>query len=50
MYRAYAYLNFPFNIGAMDFKAATFTPAFFDSLGIGALLALFWNENLPRET
>jgi peptidoglycan/LPS O-acetylase OafA/YrhL len=48
-YRLYAYINFPFDIGAMDFKAGTLTLACLDSLGIGALLALVWNSNISKE-
>ncbi|UCH58728.1 MAG: acyltransferase, partial [Anaerolineales bacterium] len=50
IYRLYAYENFPFDIGAMDFKAATLTPASLDILGIGALLALLWHTNIRKET
>lgn len=50
IYRLYAYENFPFDIGAMDFKAATLTPASLDILGIGALLALLWHANIRKET
>jgi peptidoglycan/LPS O-acetylase OafA/YrhL len=48
IYRMFAYNMYPFDIGAMDFKAATLTPANLDSLAIGALLALLWNSNIPR--
>lgn len=48
-YRFYAYQNFPFDIGAMDFKAATLTLASLDSLGIGALVALLWRSNIQKE-
>jgi peptidoglycan/LPS O-acetylase OafA/YrhL len=48
-YRLYAYIHFPFDIGAMDFKAGTLTIACLDSLGIGALLALFWHSNISKE-
>jgi peptidoglycan/LPS O-acetylase OafA/YrhL len=49
-YRYYAYKNFPFDIGAMDFKAGTFTVASLDSLGMGALLALLWRSNIQKVT
>jgi peptidoglycan/LPS O-acetylase OafA/YrhL len=49
VYRFYAYMNFPFDIGAMDFKAATFLFGNIDSLAIGALLALLWNSRIPKE-
>jgi peptidoglycan/LPS O-acetylase OafA/YrhL len=48
-YRLWAYHAFPFDIGAMDFKAGTFTLANLDTLGIGALLALAWRSGLRRE-
>jgi peptidoglycan/LPS O-acetylase OafA/YrhL len=48
-YRLYAYIHFPFDIGAMDFKAGTLTIANLDTLGIGALLALVWNSNISKE-
>lgn len=50
VYRLYAYINFPFDIGAMDFKAATFPFGNLDSLAIGAILAFAWNSKLPKET
>lgn len=50
LYRAFAYKNFPFDIGAMDFKAATLTPANLDSLAIGALLAFVWTLDIPKTT
>jgi peptidoglycan/LPS O-acetylase OafA/YrhL len=50
VYRLYAYINFPFDIGAMDFKAGTFTLASLDSLGIGSLLALAWRSNIKKES
>jgi peptidoglycan/LPS O-acetylase OafA/YrhL len=49
VYRSYAYERFPFDIGAMDFKAGTFTLASFDSLAMGSLLALLWRE-MRRDT
>jgi peptidoglycan/LPS O-acetylase OafA/YrhL len=49
-YRLYAYTNFPFDIGAMDFKAATFTVANLDTLGVGALLSLVWNSSIPKKS
>ena len=49
-YRAWAYKSFPFDIGAMDFKAATFTAANLDTLGAGALLALLWRSGMSRQT
>ena len=48
IYRIFAYKMYPFDIGAMDFKAATLTPANLDSLAIGALLALVWSSNIPK--
>ena len=48
LYRAFAFKLFPFNIGAMDFKAATFTLGNVDSLAIGALLALVWRSEIPK--
>lgn len=48
IYRFYAYQSFPFDIGAMDFKAATLTLASLDSLGIGSLLALIWKSGTPK--
>jgi peptidoglycan/LPS O-acetylase OafA/YrhL len=48
IYRAIAYQLFPFDIGAMDFKAATLTPANLDSLAIGALLAVLWKSDVPK--
>ena len=50
IYRVFAYKMYPFDIGAMDFKAATFTPANLDSLAIGALLALLWSLDIPKPT
>ena len=50
IYRTFAYAYFPFDIGAMDFKAATLTPANLDSLAIGALLALAWTWEIPKAT
>lgn len=51
VYRAFAYVYFPaFDIGAMDFKAATLTPASLDILGVGALLSLLWNSSIPKES
>ena len=47
-YRFYAYQTFPFDIGGMDFKAATLL-ASLDSLGIGSLLALVWHSDMPKE-
>lgn len=49
IYRFYAYQTFPFDIGAMDFKAATLILASLDSLGIGSLLALVWHSDMPKE-
>jgi peptidoglycan/LPS O-acetylase OafA/YrhL len=49
-YRLYAYRNFPFDIGAMDFKAATLILANVDILAVGALLSLMWNSSLAKET
>lgn len=49
-YRLYAYHNFPFDIGAMDFKAATFLLGNLDSLSVGAILAFAWNSKVSRET
>jgi len=48
IYRIFAYNLYPFDIGAMDFKAATLTPANLDSLAIGALLALLWSSDIPK--
>lgn len=50
VYRLFAYLNFPFDVGAMDFKAGTFTFGSLDSLGVGALLALVWNSGIQNAT
>jgi len=50
IYRAFAYKLYPFDIGAMDFKAGTFTLGSLDSLAIGALLALAWSSDIPKET
>ncbi|MEC4888415.1 MAG: acyltransferase [Nitrospira sp.] len=50
VYRFYAYRHFEFNMDTMDFKAATFTVAHFDSLGIGALLAILWHSDVPQAT
>jgi peptidoglycan/LPS O-acetylase OafA/YrhL len=49
-YRLFAYQHFPFDIGAMDFKAGTLTPGCLDSLGIGSLLALLWHSSIPTDT
>ena len=49
IYRIIAYQIYPFDIGAMDFKAATFTLGNLDSLAIGALLALAWNSDIPKQ-
>jgi peptidoglycan/LPS O-acetylase OafA/YrhL len=49
-YRLFAYYRFPFDIGAMDFKAGTFILGHLDSLGIGALLAVAWQSNIKKET
>jgi peptidoglycan/LPS O-acetylase OafA/YrhL len=50
VYRYFAYFAYPFDIGAMDFKASTLTPGSLDSLGIGSMLALLWHSNLRKET
>jgi peptidoglycan/LPS O-acetylase OafA/YrhL len=50
IYRAIAYKIYPFDIGAMDFKASTLTLGSLDSLAIGALLALAWSSNIPKPT
>jgi len=50
IYRAIAYKLYPFDIGAMDFKASTFTLGSLDSLAIGALLALAWSSDIPKLT
>lgn len=50
IYRAFAYKIYPFDIGAMDFKASTLTLGSLDSLAIGALLALVWSSNIPKPT
>jgi peptidoglycan/LPS O-acetylase OafA/YrhL len=50
IYRLFAYKLYPFDIGAMDFKAATLTLGNLDSLTIGALLALAWRSNIPKQT
>lgn len=50
VYRFYAYRHFEFNIDTMDFKAATFTAAHFDSIGIGAVLAILWHSEIPKAT
>lgn len=48
IYRAFAYQIYPFDVGAMDFKAATLTPANLDSLALGALLAVLWKSDIPK--
>lgn len=48
IYRAFAYKMYPFDIGAMDFKASTLTLGSLDSLAIGALLALAWSSNISK--
>ncbi len=50
IYRIFAYQFYPFDIGAMDFKAGTFTLGNLDSLAIGALLALAWSSDIPKAT
>ena len=50
VYRTIAYINFPFDIGAMDFKAGTLTPGSLDSLAIGSLLALLFRSELKDES
>lgn len=50
IYRAFAYNLYPFDIGAMDFRAGTFTLGSLDSLAIGALLALAWSLDIPKQT
>jgi peptidoglycan/LPS O-acetylase OafA/YrhL len=49
IYRAFAYKMYPFNIWEGDFKAGTFTLGALDSLVIGAILALLWNSNIPKQ-
>jgi len=48
VYRLWAYTRFPFDIGAMDFKAGTLTLASLDALGVGSLIALLW-RSLQKE-
>jgi peptidoglycan/LPS O-acetylase OafA/YrhL len=50
IYRYWAYAAFPFDIGAMDFRAATFTFASLDTLGAGALLAVAWRSDTARRS
>jgi peptidoglycan/LPS O-acetylase OafA/YrhL len=50
LYRVFAYKLYQFDIGAMDFKASTFTLGSLDSLAIGALLALAWSLDIPKLT
>lgn len=50
LYRVFAYKMYQFDIGAMDFKASTFTLGSLDSLAIGALLALAWSLDIPKLT
>ncbi len=49
-YRLYAYEMHRFDISPFNFKSATFTLANFDSLGMGALLALVQRSKIHRET
>ncbi len=49
-YRLYAYVTFPFDIGAMDFKASTFPLGNLDSLSMGALLAFAWDSKVSKQT
>jgi peptidoglycan/LPS O-acetylase OafA/YrhL len=49
LYRAFAYVNFPLSLDALDFRASTLTPGLLDTLGIGALLAIAWESKTPRE-
>jgi peptidoglycan/LPS O-acetylase OafA/YrhL len=49
-YRFWAYQIYRFEISPFDFKAATFTLANLDSLGLGALLAFAWRTKLALRT
>lgn len=50
LYRFWAYQTYRFEISPFDFKAATFTLANLDSLGMGAMLAYFWRTKLTMAT
>ncbi|MEO8354719.1 MAG: acyltransferase [Chloroflexota bacterium] len=49
IYRFWGYQIYRHDISPFDFKAATFTLASLDSLGMGALLALHWRDSAGRE-
>jgi peptidoglycan/LPS O-acetylase OafA/YrhL len=50
IYRFWGYQTDRFGISPFDFKAATFTLASLDSLGLGALLAYTWRTKLALPT
>ena len=50
VYRFWAYQTYRFEISPFNFKAATFTLANLDSLGMGALLAYSWRTKFTMET
>jgi peptidoglycan/LPS O-acetylase OafA/YrhL len=49
VYRFSAYQLYRGDISPFDFKAGTLTPANLDSLGMGAMLAIFWHNRAYRE-
>jgi peptidoglycan/LPS O-acetylase OafA/YrhL len=50
IYRFWAYQTYRIEISPFNFKAATFTLASLDSLGMGAMLAYFWRTTLTMAT